>query len=326
MQKFGLIKPAKSTKRAVLGAGAFSAENEEEVEDATNLRGKNAIAAANRALTSYVAASALTAAIDVDASVYDYDGAMEKRDELKKTSVATGSSSSRSITSYGADMSSAVTDVPPASSYIGGLLKTAQRRDKEREIVHEKKLLKERQAEDALYGDLPKFVTSAYKAKLEEDEAFAKESDLQDASAADVTTSGMSGFYRGVMQSAKGIAVTTAGLSSTHTQEPQELQVQQQEVKKRVSRFVDSAEEDKETSPALLSAHAHGAHVSTASTARNSVERPASPISATLSGAHQQAILDKEIIEAARALRMTEVGAARQRYYLRQEQAKSLAQ
>ena len=48
----------------------------------------------------------------------------------------------------------------------------AKAREKEKERVLDRKLIKEREQEEHLYGDLPKFVTSSYKAKLEADKRF----------------------------------------------------------------------------------------------------------------------------------------------------------
>lgn len=47
---------------------------------------------------------------------------------------------------------------------------TASVRGKERDRIYEKKLLKERKLEDEEFGDKPKFMTSAYKQKLIEDQ------------------------------------------------------------------------------------------------------------------------------------------------------------
>lgn len=43
-------------------------------------------------------------------------------------------------------------------------------RGKEKDRIYEKKLLKERKLEDEQFGDKPKFVTTAYKQKLIEDQ------------------------------------------------------------------------------------------------------------------------------------------------------------
>ncbi len=48
-------------------------------------------------------------------------------------------------------------------------------REKEKERVYEKKLLKERTEEDKEFGDKPKFMTTAYKKKLLEDQKWEYE-------------------------------------------------------------------------------------------------------------------------------------------------------
>lgn len=324
MQKFGLIKSKKSTKRAVLGAGAFTAQDDDEEEEAqsgVNSRGKGAIVAANRALTSYVAASATATATSVeavDASVYDYDGAIDRRDELKK-SASTGVSGTGIGGAGGHGSSAGAADVP-ASSYIGGLLKTAQRRDKEKEIVHEKKLLKDRQAEDALYGDLPKFVTSAYKAKLEADEAFKRETAMADAATGDVSTSGMKGFYGGVLLAARGLGGSAefSSASTSHAldeEPPAPTPASTQPIAhKRVSRFID-ADDD------LPMSHAQIAY----SNAGSSHSEHKCALSEAQLKAQEKAVqdTDAETIATERALRMLQVAMARERYFERRDTARA---
>jgi coiled-coil domain-containing protein 55 len=55
------------------------------------------------------------------------------------------------------------------------LLSTAKIREKEKERVFERQLLKERTVEDAEYADKEKFMTSAYKKKLLEDKKWEYE-------------------------------------------------------------------------------------------------------------------------------------------------------
>ena len=138
MQKFGLIKSAKNTTRTVLGAGAFNAEDEDESSIPETLPGrdKRGVALVNQTLSTYNPVNINKTNINVDSSIYDYDAAFEKREEQR------ASSNLRTHVSAASHASEA-----PSSNYISDLLKTAQRRDKEREIVHEKKLLRERQAE-----------------------------------------------------------------------------------------------------------------------------------------------------------------------------------
>lgn len=47
----------------------------------------------------------------------------------------------------------------------------------EADILYERKLARERQVEDHLFGDKEKFVTAAYKAKLAEQAAFKAEAE-----------------------------------------------------------------------------------------------------------------------------------------------------
>lgn len=59
--------------------------------------------------------------------------------------------------------------------YIGKLLEKAQERAREHDIVYERQLAKERQKEDHLFGDKEKFVTGAYKKKLQEQAKWLEE-------------------------------------------------------------------------------------------------------------------------------------------------------
>lgn len=61
------------------------------------------------------------------------------------------------------------------SKYIHNLIKKAEQRKWEQEIVYERKLVKERNKEDHLYADKDKFVTSAYKKKLAEQAKWMEE-------------------------------------------------------------------------------------------------------------------------------------------------------
>lgn len=68
-------------------------------------------------------------------------------------------------------------------------------------MLHHDRLLKERAAEDHLFGDKDKFVTAAYKKKLEEDQKWLAAERIQEArdAKADVIKAGhMGNFYRSV--------------------------------------------------------------------------------------------------------------------------------
>ena len=61
------------------------------------------------------------------------------------------------------------------SRYIAQLKEAADFRKREQDVTYERRLMKEREKEDELYGDKEKFITSAYRKKLEEDEKWKKE-------------------------------------------------------------------------------------------------------------------------------------------------------
>lgn len=90
------------------------------------------------------------------------------------------------------------------SRYIAGLLEKAEERKKEQDILYERQLAKERAAEDHLYGDKEKFVTSAYRAKLAERQAWLEEQkkkkEEEEANAVE-KRGHMGDFYRNLLRS-----------------------------------------------------------------------------------------------------------------------------
>jgi len=97
--------------------------------------------------------------------------------------------------------------VEKKSRYIGGLMKAAEKRQKEHERRSEKKVQKEREAEGDEFEDKEKFVTSAYKKKMAEMQALEEEEKRKEAleDALDVTKqSDMSGFYRNLYKQTLG--------------------------------------------------------------------------------------------------------------------------
>ncbi|KAL4304115.1 hypothetical protein GQ457_10G007420 [Hibiscus cannabinus] len=99
-------------------------------------------------------------ALEEDPSVFDYDGVY---DEMKEKVVRPR-----------------VQDREERKpKYIHNLMKKAEQRKWEQEIVYERKLVKERSKEDHLYADKDKFVTSAYKKKLAEQAKWMEEERLR---------------------------------------------------------------------------------------------------------------------------------------------------
>ena len=159
-------------------------------------------------LASTQAQEQYAAALAQDASVFDYDGVY---DEMKAATKARREAERHaafprfrhpSADAPRAQGPSAVEKVRGQSRYIGQLLVKAQEREREADIVFERRTLKEREKEDHLYGDKEKFVTAAYKKKLAEDAAFAAVERAADAAeaAAEVTKRrDLSAFYANLL-------------------------------------------------------------------------------------------------------------------------------
>lgn len=90
------------------------------------------------------------------------------------------------------------------SRYIASLLEKAEERRREQDVLYERRLAKERAAEDHLFGDKEKFVTAAYKKKLEEDAKWAaarkKEEEEEERNAVE-KKGHMGDFYRHLFRS-----------------------------------------------------------------------------------------------------------------------------
>lgn len=119
-------------------------------------------------------------ALNEDPTIYQYD---EVYDDMERTK----------------SQSEVTTQKEKKPKYIQNLLKTAERRKKEQEHRIGRMLQKEREAEGDMYADKESFVTSAYRAKIEEfkkmEEEEARMSRLE--AIGDVTKQqDMSGFYR----------------------------------------------------------------------------------------------------------------------------------
>lgn len=120
-------------------------------------------------------------ALTEDPTIFQYD---EVYDEIERAKVEEKKSDKK---------------VERKPKYIQNLLKSADLRKKEQELRKERIIQKEIEEEDAMFPDKERFVTSSYKAKLEEMQKFEKEQENQDRleSIGDVMKQkDMSGFYR----------------------------------------------------------------------------------------------------------------------------------
>ncbi|CAN6235078.1 unnamed protein product [Urochloa humidicola] len=158
MQRYGLqlrTKPAASSSsrapppRPARPLPAFADEDDDDVE-AEILRQ----AAKKRALQKVE--DQQKKAIEEDPSVYAYD---EVYDDMKEKEARPKMQDK----------------VVRESKYIAQLKQKAEQRKREQDIIYERKLQKERSKEDHLFGDKDKFVTSAYRKKLEEQQKWLEE-------------------------------------------------------------------------------------------------------------------------------------------------------
>ena len=111
------------------------------------------------------------------------------------------------------------------SRYIASLLEKAEERKREQSVLYERQLAKERVAEDHLYGDKERFITAAYKKKLEEDAQWKDEQkrqqDLEERNAVE-KRGHMGDFYRNILRNnvAFGTAAAPSGPPTTDAAAP----------------------------------------------------------------------------------------------------------
>ena len=125
-------------------------------------------------------------ALEADSAIFDYDGHFDGFQDSRKQKLKAADDER----------------INRKSRYIESLIAKQKEREREQDIIYERRLLKEREKEDHLYGDKDKFVTAAYRKKLEEDRKWLEEEKIADAreAADDVTKKGdLSGFYHNLL-------------------------------------------------------------------------------------------------------------------------------
>ncbi|KAK6927974.1 Nuclear speckle splicing regulatory protein 1, N-terminal [Dillenia turbinata] len=118
-------------------------------------------------------------ALEEDPSVFDYDGVY---DDMKEKIVRPKAQDRQER----------------KPKYIEVLMEKAKQREREHEIIYERKLAKERSKDDHLFVDKDKFVTNAYKRKMAEQAKWLEEERLRELREEkdDVTKkSGLTDFY-----------------------------------------------------------------------------------------------------------------------------------
>ncbi|XP_043268229.1 nuclear speckle splicing regulatory protein 1 [Venturia canescens] len=180
-KRFGLMCPKKKALSIPRASNVFGNEEESSDEDGSDWVKKALRAEGQKNLAKKQTRLNIEKALKQDPTICQYDEVfdnmkkdVEEKDRKKKTQVK-------------------------KAKYIDDLLKTAERRKREQEHRIERMVQKEREAEGATFADKESFVTSAYRAKLEEFNKMEKEEEKIDRleSIGDVTKQpDMSGFYR----------------------------------------------------------------------------------------------------------------------------------
>ena len=187
-KKPGLAKPVGAAASAF---GALDDDLDEESERARvsrELQHGSSGGYAGSALNRAAIEAAKQEALDQDASTFDYDDVyddmQQERSALRAGAVA------------------AKTKEVKTSKYITSIMEAHKGREIENEKLFERRMVKEAEAEAHLYGDKERFMTSAYKRKLEEREDYEAELKRKEAEEAknDVTKrAGLGDFYSNLL-------------------------------------------------------------------------------------------------------------------------------
>ena len=186
------FKKTSTTKQNIFAADDDSSDDDEKQKSQhtnkkTQRHAVNAEIAAEQRAIRKRAEQAL--ASSMDNTIYDYDEAYDAEQSKRKEEEERAELAKKQQKNQG-------------SRYIGKLLQTAKVRQMENEMVYERKLAREQAAEEENedFQGKEKFVTKAYKRKLEEREAWkrADEEKGRQEAREDVTKRGagaMAGFY-----------------------------------------------------------------------------------------------------------------------------------
>lgn len=159
---FALGLNARGAAAAAFGHVGDDSSSEEEEPAAFGREAVNRAIAKEQAALRARAAAAADGSLDA-AAVYDYDGAYYSfhLDTKKKETAKEDSKESR---------------------YIGDLLKAAEQRKQERDVAHERKVARDQAAEEEAEPEFrgkDKFVTAAYKRKLQERKVWQAQEEKQ---------------------------------------------------------------------------------------------------------------------------------------------------
>lgn len=178
--RYGLVLPKKNQLAAPKAGNIFGDEDSE--DEGSNNSFRQVFKQKN---IRKQALMDMEKALKEDPTIYQYDEIYDEIEQKKEED--------------------SIKKVDKKPKYIENLMKTAERRKREQEKRIEKQVQKEREAEGDQFKDKEKFVTSAYKAKLEELKKLQDEEDreAQMEELCDVTKQNdLGGFYRHIYRQA----------------------------------------------------------------------------------------------------------------------------
>ncbi|XP_015515774.1 nuclear speckle splicing regulatory protein 1 [Neodiprion lecontei] len=180
-KRYGLIVPSKNRLSVPKPGNVFGEDSGSDADDGSDWVRKALRAEGEKNLVKKQTQLTMKRALKEDPTVYQYD---EVYDTIERSKIEEKINKKT---------------VEKKAKYIENLLKAAERRKREQEHRVERMVQKEREAEGAMFADKESFVTSAYRAKLEEFKKMEEEEKRMDRLEAigDVTKQqDISGFYR----------------------------------------------------------------------------------------------------------------------------------
>jgi coiled-coil domain-containing protein 55 len=201
-----LSKKKKTTNSLKMGVNArasnvFGDDGDEEGSDASEPDAAAAVSSSSRAKVNQAvaleqqalrqrAAAAAAAAATTNTDMYDYDGVY---DSMHPVDTKDNNKPESSTDPHNQEK--------PKSRYIEDLLKASKERQLQRELVMERRITKEQEAESqqAEYAGKEQFITAAYKRKLQERQVWLEqEKERDDKEQNNMEKMGMAGFYSGL--------------------------------------------------------------------------------------------------------------------------------
>ncbi|XP_058804536.1 nuclear speckle splicing regulatory protein 1 [Phymastichus coffea] len=179
-KQYGLSFPTKKPLSTPKVGNVFGNDDDSEEEEGTDWVKKALKAENEKNKIKKQTKLDMQKALKEDPTIFQYD---EVYDEMERTK----------------EQEKSVNKIERKAKYIDNLIKSAELRKKEQELRKDRMIQKEIEEEEAMFPDKERYVTSSYKAKLEEMKKFEEEQKNQDRleSIGDVTKQkDISGFYR----------------------------------------------------------------------------------------------------------------------------------